>query len=74
MRRAGRRRREMPSRCSRAAKTGVTTLEIEPVAREVLDDTAAPAPTPQLQGVPAVILTSPNYELNRARIPVTTPC
>jgi methionyl aminopeptidase len=60
MRKAGRVVAEMHERCTRAAKPGVTTLEIDEVAREVLDDRGARSNFLGYHGFPAVICTSPN--------------
>jgi methionyl aminopeptidase len=60
MRRAGRVVAEMHARCAEAAKPGVTTLEIDQVARRVLDDHGARSNFLNYHGFPAVICTSPN--------------
>jgi methionyl aminopeptidase len=60
MRRAGRVVAEMHERCSQAAKPGVTTGEIDAVAREVLAERGARSNFLNYHGFPAVICTSPN--------------
>ncbi len=60
MRKAGRVVAEMHARCSAAAKPGVTTAEIDAVAREVLKDRGARSNFLNYNGFPAVICTSPN--------------
>jgi methionyl aminopeptidase len=60
MRRAGRVVAEMHERCSAAAKPGVSTAEIDEVAREVLSDRGARSNFLHYNGFPAVICTSPN--------------
>ena len=60
MRKAGRVVAEMHERCTRAAKPGVTTLELDEVAREVLRDRGARSNFLGYHGFPAVICTSPN--------------
>jgi methionyl aminopeptidase len=60
MRKAGRVVAEMHARCSEAAKPGVTTGEIDEVAREVLSDRGARSNFLNYHGFPAVICTSPN--------------
>jgi methionyl aminopeptidase len=60
MRRAGKVVAEMHERCVRAAQPGVTTLEIDRVAREVLDRRGARSNFLGYHGFPAVICTSPN--------------
>jgi methionyl aminopeptidase len=60
MRRAGRVVAEMHEECARAAKPGVTTLEIDRVAREVLERRGARSNFLGYHGFPAVICTSPN--------------
>lgn len=60
MRRAGRVVAEMHERCTAAAKPGVTTSEIDAVAREVLADRGARSNFLNYHGFPAVICTSPN--------------
>ena len=60
MRKAGRVVAEMHERCSAAAKPGVTTLQIDQVARDVLSDRGARSNFLNYNGFPAVICTSPN--------------
>jgi methionyl aminopeptidase len=60
MRKAGKVVAEMHERCSAAAKPGVTTLEIDAVAREVLKARGARSNFLNYNGFPAVICTSPN--------------
>ncbi len=60
MRRAGRVVAEMHERCAQAAKPGVTTAEIDQVARRVLDERGARSNFLNYHGFPAVICTSPN--------------
>jgi methionyl aminopeptidase len=60
MRRAGRVVAEMHEKCIAAAKPGVTTLELDKVAREVLDNRGARSNFLNYHGFPAVICTSPN--------------
>jgi methionyl aminopeptidase len=60
MRKAGRVVAEMHARCSAAAKPGVTTAEVDAVAREVLKDRGARSNFLNYNGFPAVICTSPN--------------
>jgi len=60
MRRAGRVVAEMHERCTRAAKPGATTAEIDEVAREVLAERGARSNFLNYHGFPAVICTSPN--------------
>jgi methionyl aminopeptidase len=60
MRRAGRVVAEMHEKCTEAAKPGVTTIEIDRVAREVLADRGARSNFLHYHGFPAVICTSPN--------------
>jgi methionyl aminopeptidase len=60
MRRAGRVVAEMLEACERAAKPGVTTHELDLVAREVLDGRSARSNFLNYHGFPAVICTSPN--------------
>jgi len=60
MRRAGRVVAEMHEKCIAAAKPGVTTLELDQVAREVLERRSARSNFLNYHGFPAVICTSPN--------------
>ncbi|MFO7591709.1 MAG: type I methionyl aminopeptidase [Acidimicrobiia bacterium] len=60
MRRAGRVVAEMHERCTQAAKPGATTLDVDRVAREVLDRRGARSNFLNYHGFPAVVCTSPN--------------
>ncbi len=60
MRRAGRIVAEMLEECQRAAKPGVTTLDLDKVARGVLERRGARSNFLNYHGFPAVICTSPN--------------
>jgi len=60
MRRAGRVVAEMHEECIRASKPGATTLEVDAVAREVLDRRGARSNFLNYHGFPAVVCTSPN--------------
>ena len=60
MRRAGRVVAEMHEATREAAKPGVTTAELDAVAREVLDRRGARSNFLNYRGYPAVICTSPN--------------
>ena len=60
MRRAGRVVAEMLDACERAAKPGMTTHELDLVAREVLERRGARSNFLNYHGFPAVICTSPN--------------
>jgi methionyl aminopeptidase len=60
MRRAGRVVAEMHERCTAAAKPGVSTLDLDKVAREVLERRNARSNFLNYHGFPAVICTSPN--------------
>jgi methionyl aminopeptidase len=60
MRRAGRVVAEMHEATRAAAKPGVTTAELDAVAREVLDRRGARSNFLHYRGFPAVICTSPN--------------
>jgi methionyl aminopeptidase len=60
MRRAGRVVAEMHEECIRASKPGATTLDVDAVAREVLDRRGARSNFLNYHGFPAVVCTSPN--------------
>ena len=60
MRRAGRVVAEMHEVCRKAARPGVTTVEVDAVAREVLDRRGARSNFLNYHGFPAVICASPN--------------
>ena len=60
MRRAGRVVAEMHEKCIAAAKPGVTTADLDQVAREVLEGRGARSNFLNYHGFPAVICTSPN--------------
>jgi methionyl aminopeptidase len=60
MRRAGRVVAEMHEACIRAAKPGTTTLDVDLVAREVIDRRGARSNFLGYHGFPAVVCTSPN--------------
>jgi methionyl aminopeptidase len=60
MRRAGRVVAEMHEECIRAAKPGATTLDVDAVAREVIDRRGARSNFLGYHGFPAVVCTSPN--------------
>lgn len=60
MRRAGRIVAEMHEECIRAAKPGVTLLDIDAAARDVLDRRGARSNFLNYHGFPAVICASPN--------------
>ncbi len=60
MRRAGKVVAEMHEKTREAARPGVTTLDIDAVAREVLDRRGAGSNFLNYHGFPAVICTSPN--------------
>src|SRR5436309_9423538 len=60
MRKAGRVVAEMHEKCIAAAKVGVTTAELDKVAREVIDERGARSNFLNYHGFPAVICTSPN--------------
>ncbi len=60
MRRAGRVVAEIHDTCTKAAKPGVTTAEIDAVAREVIERRGARSNFLNYHGFPAVICTSPN--------------
>ena len=60
MRKAGRVVAEMHAATRAAARPGVTTAELDQVAREVLDRRGARSNFLHYHGFPAVICTSPN--------------
>jgi methionyl aminopeptidase len=60
MRRAGRVVAEMHEVCTRAAKSGATTLDVDAAAREVLQRRGARSNFLGYNGFPAVVCTSPN--------------
>jgi methionyl aminopeptidase len=60
MRRAGRVVAEMHEVCTRAAKPGATTLDVDRVARDVIDRRGARSNFLGYHGFPAVVCTSPN--------------
>jgi methionyl aminopeptidase len=60
MRRAGKVVAEMHEECIRAAKAGATTLDVDRVAREVIDRRGARSNCLGYHGFPAVVCTSPN--------------
>lgn len=60
MRRAGKVVAEMHEVCTRAAKPGATTLDVDAVAREVLERRGARSNFLNYHGFPAVVCTSPN--------------
>jgi methionyl aminopeptidase len=60
MRRAGAVVAEMHECCTRAAKPGATTLDIDAAAREVLERRGARSNFLNYHGFPAVVCTSPN--------------
>jgi methionyl aminopeptidase len=60
MRRAGRVVAEMHEVCTRAAKPGATTLEVDAAAREVIARRGARSNFLGYHGFPAVVCTSPN--------------
>jgi methionyl aminopeptidase len=60
MRRAGRVVAEMHEECIRAAKPGATTLDVDRVAREVIQRRGARSNFLGYHGFPAVVCTSPN--------------
>ena len=60
MRRAGRVVAEMHEVCTRAAKPGATTLDVDAAAREVLQRRGARSNFLGYHGFPAVVCTSPN--------------
>ena len=60
MRRAGKVVAEMHEECTRAAKAGATTADVDAVAREVLGRRGARSNFLNYHGFPAVVCTSPN--------------
>lgn len=60
MRRAGKVVAEMHERCAEMAKPGATTLDIDRVAREVIERRGARSNFLGYRGFPAVVCTSPN--------------
>jgi len=60
MRRAGRVVAEMHEVCTRAAKPGATTLDVDAAAREVIERRGARSNFLGYHGFPAVVCTSPN--------------
>jgi methionyl aminopeptidase len=60
MRRAGKVVAEMHEVCIRASKPGATTLDVDAVAREVIDRRGARSNFLNYHGFPAVVCTSPN--------------
>ena len=60
MRRAGKVVAEMHEKCRAAAKPGATTLDVDRVAREVIDRRGARSNFLGYHGFPAVVCTSPN--------------
>jgi len=60
MRRAGKVVAEMHDVCTRAAKPGASTLDVDAVAREVIDKRGARSNFLNYHGFPAVVCTSPN--------------
>ena len=60
MGRAGKVVAEMHEECIRAAKPGATTLDVDAVARDVLDRRGARSNFLNYHGFPAVVCTSPN--------------
>jgi len=61
MRRAGRVVAEMLEKCSAAARPGMTTADLDKVAREIIDRRGAKSNFLNYHGFPAVICTSPNH-------------
>ena len=60
MRKAGRVVAEMHECCTRAAKAGASTLDVDAVARDVLERRGARSNFLNYHGFPAVVCTSPN--------------
>jgi methionyl aminopeptidase len=61
MRRAGRVVAEIHEKCAEAARPGVTTADLDAVAREVIEKRGARSNFLNYHGFPAVICTSPNH-------------
>jgi methionyl aminopeptidase len=61
MRRAGRVVAEIHEKCSAGAHPGVTTAQLDTIAREVIDRRGARSNFLNYHGFPAVICTSPNH-------------
>ncbi|MDQ3946343.1 MAG: type I methionyl aminopeptidase, partial [Actinomycetota bacterium] len=61
MRRAGRVVAEIHEKCAEAARPGVTTADLDAVAREVIERRGARSNFLNYHGFPAVICTSPNH-------------
>ncbi|MGH9036082.1 MAG: type I methionyl aminopeptidase [Acidimicrobiia bacterium] len=61
MRRAGQVVAEIHEKCTQAARPGVTTADLDAVARDVLDQRGARSNFLNYHGFPAVICTSPNH-------------
>jgi methionine aminopeptidase, type I len=61
MRRAGRVVAEIHDKCTEAARPGVTTAQLDAVAREIIDRRGARSNFLNYHGFPAVICTSPNH-------------
>jgi methionyl aminopeptidase len=61
MRRAGRVVAEIHDKCSAGARPGVTTAQLDAIAREVIDRRGARSNFLNYHGFPAVICTSPNH-------------
>jgi len=60
MRRAGKVVAEMHEKCSAAAKPGATTMDVDRVAREIIERRGARSNFLGYHGFPAVVCTSPN--------------
>jgi methionyl aminopeptidase len=61
MRRAGRVVAEIHEKCAEAARPGVTTADLDAVARQVIEKRGARSNFLNYHGFPAVICTSPNH-------------
>ena len=61
MRKAGKVVAEMHEECIRATKPGATTLDVDAVAREVIERRGARSNFLNYHGFPAVVCTSPNH-------------